>query len=85
MDGIKSFFNRRRRNERGQDCGNRADFSGRPGVGVRQFQLHQGDHEAKLGPIELSVKDKQTVNVPVWAGVGAIVVAGAPSFGSKKG
>ncbi len=34
-------------------------------------------HEAKLGPIELSVKDKQTVNVPVWAGVGAIVVGGA--------
>ena len=27
-------------------------------------------HEAKIGPIELSVKDKQTVNVPVWVGVG---------------
>ena len=24
----------------------------------------------KLGPIELSAKEKQTVNVPVWAGVG---------------
>ena len=32
-------------------------------------------HEAKLGPIEWSVKDKQTVNVPVWAGAGAIVIA----------
>jgi multidrug transporter EmrE-like cation transporter len=31
---------------------------------------------AKLGPIELKVTEKKTVNVPVWAGVGAIV-AGA--------
>ena len=26
----------------------------------------------KLGPIELSVKRKETVNVPVWAGIGAV-------------
>ena len=31
----------------------------------------------KLAPLELSVKDQQTVNVPVWAGVGAIVIGGA--------
>jgi hypothetical protein len=31
------------------------------------------------------VKDKQTVNVPVWAGVGAIVIGGVLLvFGSKK-
>ena len=30
----------------------------------------------KLGPIELSVKEKETVNVPVWARVGAIVIGG---------
>ena len=30
----------------------------------------------KLGSIELSAKEKQTVNVPRWAGVGAIVVGG---------
>jgi uncharacterized membrane protein len=34
-------------------------------------------HDAKIGPLELSVKDKKTVNIPVWAGVGAIVVGGA--------
>jgi hypothetical protein len=33
-------------------------------------------HDAKVGPFELSVKDKETVHVPVWAGVGAIVVGG---------
>ena len=30
----------------------------------------------KLGPIELTVKEKQSVTVPLWAGIGAIVVGG---------
>jgi len=40
---------------------------------------------AKLGPIELKVTEKQTVNVPVWAGVGAIVIGGVLLvFGGRK-
>lgn len=39
----------------------------------------------KLGPVELSVKEKEQVNVPVWAGIGAIVVGGAlVLLGGKK-
>lgn len=30
----------------------------------------------KLGPLEVSAKEKKTVNVPLWAGVGAILVGG---------
>ena len=30
----------------------------------------------KLGPLEIPAKEKETVNVPVWAGVGAILVGG---------
>jgi hypothetical protein len=30
----------------------------------------------KIGPLELSVKEKKSVDFPVWAGVGAIVVGG---------
>ena len=30
----------------------------------------------KLGPLEVSAKKRQTVNVPMWTGVGAIVVGG---------
>ena len=49
------------------------------------FSYTKETHEAKLGPIELSVKEKQVVNVPVWAGVGAIVIGGVLLvFGSKK-
>ena len=32
--------------------------------------------EAQLGPIHLSVTERQTVNVPVWVGVGAIAMGG---------
>ena len=41
------------------------------------FSYTRETHEAKLGPIEMSVKDKETVVVPVWAGVGAIVAGAA--------
>jgi TRAP-type C4-dicarboxylate transport system permease small subunit len=40
------------------------------------FTYTKETHEAKIGSLELSVKDKETVNVPVWAGVGAVVVGG---------
>lgn len=40
------------------------------------FSYTKETHEAKLGPIELSVKEKQTVNIPIWAGIGAIVAGG---------
>lgn len=55
------------------------------GLVYGSFSYTKDTHEANLGPIELSVKDKQTVNVPVWAGVGAIVIGSMLLlFGSKK-
>ena len=55
------------------------------GLVYGSFSYTKETHEVKLGPIELSVKDKETVNVPVWAGVGAIVIGGVLLlFGSKK-
>ena len=40
------------------------------------FNYTRETQEAKLGDLELSVKDTQTVNIPVWASVG-VIVAGA--------
>ena len=49
------------------------------------FSYTKATHGVKLGPIELSVKEKETVNVPMWAGIGAIVVGGLLlGFGSRK-
>ena len=50
------------------------------------FTYTKETHDVKLGPIQLSVKEKETVNVPVWAGVGAIAVGAALLLmGTKKG
>ena len=46
------------------------------GLVYGSFSYTKETQEVKLGPIELSVKDKETVNVPIWAGVGAIAVGG---------
>jgi hypothetical protein len=40
------------------------------------FTYTKSTHDTRIGPIELSVQNKQTVNIPVWAGVGAIVLGG---------
>ena len=55
------------------------------GLAYGQFSYTKETHDAKMGPIELSVKDKETVNVPVWAGVGAIVIgAGLLLAGGRR-
>jgi hypothetical protein len=46
------------------------------GLAYGSFSYTRETQKAKIGSLELSVKDQKTVNVPVWAGVGAIVVGG---------
>ncbi len=60
-------------------------LAGTLGLLYGSFSFTKETHEAKLGPIELSVKEKQSVNVPVWAGVAAIVAGGGLLLtGSRK-
>jgi LPXTG-motif cell wall-anchored protein len=54
------------------------------GLAYGSFSYTKETHGVKLGSLELSVKDKQTVNVPVWAGVGAIVAGGVLLFWRKQ-
>ena len=42
------------------------------GLAYGSFTYTKETHSAKIGPIELSVKDKETINFPVWVSVGAI-------------
>jgi TRAP-type C4-dicarboxylate transport system permease small subunit len=50
------------------------------------FTYTKETHEAKVGSLALSISEKQNVNVPVWAGVGAIVIGGVLLVvGSKRG
>lgn len=49
------------------------------------FSYTKETHEVKLGPIQFSVQEKERVNIPLWAGVGAIVIGGLLLvFGDKK-
>jgi hypothetical protein len=36
------------------------------------FSFTKETHQAKIGPLELSVKEKESVNLPQWLGIGAI-------------
>ena len=56
------------------------------GLAYGGFSYTKDTTAVKLGPLELSVKEKKTVNVPMWAGIGAIVVGGILLvMGNKKG
>jgi len=46
------------------------------GLAYGGFSYTKDTTVVKLGPLEVSAKEKQTVNVPMWVGVGAIVVGG---------
>jgi hypothetical protein len=40
------------------------------------FSYTKDSTAVKIGPLELSVKEKKTVNVPIWAGAGAVILGG---------
>lgn len=47
------------------------------GLVYGKFSYTKESQGAKLGPIELTISEKKTVNVPVWAGAGSIVLGAA--------
>jgi TRAP-type C4-dicarboxylate transport system permease small subunit len=47
---------------------------GLAGLAYGGFSYTKETHTAKVGPLELSVNERQTVNIPVWAGGGAIAI-----------
>jgi hypothetical protein len=48
--------------------------AGTLGLAYGAFSYGRETHHASVGGMEVSVSEERTVNVPVWAGVGAIVV-----------
>ncbi|MCG4453575.1 hypothetical protein LJY18_09695 [Pseudomonas sp. MMS21-TM103] len=49
------------------------------------FSYTKDTTAVKVGPLEFSVQEKETVNVPVWAGIAAIVAGGLMlAAGSKR-
>jgi hypothetical protein len=50
----------------------------------RTFTYTKETHTAKLGALELTVKDRETVDIPLWAGVGAVVVGAGLLLTSRR-
>jgi hypothetical protein len=48
------------------------------------FSYTSDTHQAKLGPVEINIAEKERVNVPVWAGVALLLVGGGILVTGKK-
>lgn len=44
------------------------------------FSYTRQTHEADMGPVHMSFDENRHVSIPVWAGVGAVVVGGLLFF-----
>jgi uncharacterized membrane protein YidH (DUF202 family) len=49
------------------------------------FSYTKETHDAKLGPLELSVKERERVRIPPWAGAGAVAVGTVLLVVRRKG
>jgi len=49
------------------------------------FSFTRDTHKADLGPLSLSIDEKEYVTVPIWAGIAGIAIGGALLLFSKKG
>ena len=42
-------------------------------LAYRGFSYTKETHEARIGPLELQVKEKEYVDLPIWVGAGAVL------------
>ncbi len=54
------------------------------GLVYGQFSYTRKSHEADLGVLKLELKEKETVNVPTWAGVAAVAAGTALLLAGRK-
>ena len=51
-------------------------IAGALGLAYGSFSYTKETHDAKIGPLEMSIEEKERVNIPKWAGIGAILLGG---------
>jgi len=49
---------------------------GLAGLAYGGFSYTKETHHADVGPLHMTVAEKEHVNVPVWAGIGAVLLGG---------
>lgn len=53
-------------------------------LAIGSFSYTRQKEQVKLGPIEMSIKQKQTVNLPVWLGAGVLIAGVLLLLAGKK-
>lgn len=53
-------------------------------LGYGGFSYTRESTAAKVGPLELKVEEKKRVDVPMWAGIAAIVAGGLVLVGTMR-
>jgi multidrug transporter EmrE-like cation transporter len=59
-------------------------IAGGLGLAYGGFSFTKETHKAEIGPLKLSVAEKERVNIPTWAGLAA-VIAGVVLLAIPKG
>ena len=60
--------------------------AGALGLAWGSFSVNRDTVSARLGPVQLTVRERETVNIPIWVGVGFILAGGVLLlYGSKEG
>ena len=54
------------------------------GLAYGGFSYTKETHEIDLGTLHMTVDEKKYVNVPIWIGVGAIVIGGVILIGGRR-
>jgi hypothetical protein len=54
------------------------------GLAYGGFTYTKETHHADLGPLHVAVDEREHVNIPIWAGVGAILIGAFLLMGNKS-
>jgi hypothetical protein len=54
-------------------------------LGYGGFSYTKASHQLDVGPLHLAVDEKQRVNIPLWAGLGALAMGGLLLTLNRKG
>lgn len=58
--------------------------AGTLGLAYGGFSFTKDTHDMEIGALQISVDEKEYVNVPMWAGIGAIALGGGLLVWRKK-
>jgi len=59
-------------------------IAGALGLAYGGFSYTKETHRADVGPVHLAIAEKEHVNVPVWAGIGALIIGGLLLVAGRK-